>query len=79
MSKQKNLLDIGIGLLIIAAAIIGYVTLLMPAYGGYSGGGMSGLPAAFALILAFILLFVGVLLLLAALVIHLRKKTSSEH
>ncbi len=57
-----------------------YVIYLMPTYAGYSGGGMSGLPAALMIMTAIGLIAVGVLVAAGSILVSLMKarRTSSK-
>ncbi len=61
-----TLSGIGIVLFVIGLLVYLYFRFFNKSYDGYSGAGMSGLPAAFAMMIAFALLFIGTLLIIAS-------------
>jgi len=50
-----------------------YAVYLMPSYAGYSGGGMSGLPAAFMIMAAIGLIALGILVTAGSILVSLIK------
>jgi len=70
-SKKVTLFGLVVALLGIALYI--YTAYLMPAFAGYSGGGISGLPAAFMILTALAMIVLGGLLVAGSIIVVFMK------
>ncbi|VAW97852.1 hypothetical protein MNBD_GAMMA21-2915 [hydrothermal vent metagenome] len=66
-----TLFGIGTALFVIGLLVYLYLRFFNKPYSGASGAGMSGLPAAFAMMIAISLAVIGLLLIIASFVIPL--------
>jgi len=60
---------VGATLLAVGLALYLFLKILLKPYQGCSGAGMSGLPAAFLLVIAYAFIGLGVLMLLVSLIV----------
>ncbi len=68
MTRRKKALAAGGLIILTGSALFIYAAYLLPVYAGYSGAGLSGLPAAFMLMAALALIGLGAIVVLAALI-----------
>jgi len=71
MTRRKKTLTAGGLIILIGSALFIYAAYLLPAYAGYSGAGLSGLPAAFMIMAALALIGLGAIVVLAAFIVQL--------
>ncbi len=80
MKTSSTISIFGLVAALCGIALYIYAVYLMPTYAGYSGGGMSGLPAALMIMTAIGLIAVGVLVAAGSILVSLMKarRTSSK-
>jgi len=73
MKTSSKISIFGLVAALCGIALYIYAIYLMPTYAGYSGGGISGLPAALMLMASMVLIGVGVLVTVGSILVSLVK------
>ncbi len=73
MKTTSKISILGLVTALCGIALYIYAVYLMPSYAGYSGGGMSGLPAALMIMAALSLIALGVLVTAGSILVSLVK------
>jgi len=73
MKTTSKITILGLIAALCGIALYIYAIYLMPTYAGYSGGGMSGLPAAFMIMASLVLIGVGVMVTAGSILVSLVK------
>ena len=73
MKTTSKISILGLVVTLFGIALYIYTVYLMPTYAGYSGGGMSGIPAALMIMAALILIFAGIVITAGSIIVALIK------
>ncbi len=73
MKTTSKISILGLVAALCGIALYIYAVYLMPSYAGYSGGGLSGLPAAFMIMAAISLIALGILVAAGSILVSLIK------
>lgn len=71
---HRNLIKIGVILALVGLVIFLSLFFVIKPYGASSGVGMAGLPVAFAMVVALLVAFIGIVMTLISFFLSLRQK-----